>query len=91
MFLISFVIDLIMAVVFVVRVRFIAEHGKVLIAVFKLLGDLAAMIAYAGLGDFALVIGLIVLLLNLLYLSICLEETSHRKKRWRKKKHSQIR
>lgn len=80
-----FTIDLIMAADFVRSVRNISLHGKIPIAVAKLLGDAAAWLHYLSKSSVVTVIGIVVLLLNLYYLCYCLEERSRAGKLQRKR------
>lgn len=75
-----FSIDLIMAAEYITRARSIAPHGRIPIAVTKLLGDLFAWLCYAQNSVFVAVTGFVVLLLNLFYLSYSLEHVSQRKR-----------
>lgn len=81
MLLSSYVIDLVIAVEYVVRIRHISAHGKLPIAIFKLLGDLFAWLYYCKQSIFVGIIGTAVLLLNLFYLAYCMEERSQTAKR----------
>ena len=67
-----FAIDLIMAFDFVVNAKKISVHGKIPIAITKLLGDLFAWFAYSD-SAYVNVIGIIVFLLNLYYLAKCFD------------------
>ena len=69
-----FAIDLIMAIEYVLCAKQIAPQGRISVGVLKLLGDLFAWL-------FVAVCGVIVLLLNLFYLAICLEQSSHSRKK----------
>lgn len=64
----SFVIDLIMAVCFFVERKKLLRDGKIIIAITKLLGDLAAVIHYAPYSIIILIIGICVFVLNTAYL-----------------------
>lgn len=74
--IIVFVIDCIMAAEFFVCVKKISSHGRIPIAITKLWGDLFAWLYYMKFSDFIVFIGVVVLLLNLLYLAFCLEENA---------------
>lgn len=76
-----FIIDLIMVVEYVGCVKHISNHGKLSIAVFKLLGDLFAWLFYCKQSIFVGIVGAVVLLLNLFYLAYCMEERSQAAKR----------
>lgn len=76
----AFLIDLIIAVEYVVASKKISCHGKVSIAVTRFLGDAFAWIYYAKLSVFVRVVGICVFLLNLLYLCICMEHSSRKNK-----------
>ncbi len=79
----AFTIDAIMAVDYLLSFKRIDTRGKIAIAVTKLLGDLFALLAYCKESVFVVVAGILVLILNLFYLSACLEERAdiHRRKR----------
>lgn len=81
MLLSSYVIDLVIAVEYVARIRHISPHGKLPIAIFKLLGDLFAWLFYCKQSIFVGIIGAAVFLLNLFYLAYCMEERSQAAKR----------
>ncbi len=68
MLLSSFVIDLWMAVEFVICLKAIPHYGKISIAFSKLLGDIGAAIAYSSESPFIMVAGIIVFFLNSYYL-----------------------
>ena len=72
-----FAIDLIMAIEYVLCAKQIAPQGRISVGVLKLLGDLFAWLSNMQSSVFVAVCGLIVLLLNLFYLAICLEQSSH--------------
>ena len=76
MLLSSFVIDVIMALEFLLRAKIISRRGKLLIAAAKMLGDIGAFLGNRSAAAYVLPIGLVVLVLNMLYLSYCLEENS---------------
>ena len=76
----SFLIDIIIAIEYVLCARQIARQGKISVGVLKLLGDLSAWLANMQSSVFVAVSGLIVVLLNLFYLAICLEQNSHSRK-----------
>lgn len=80
----SFSIDLIMAVEYVLCAKRIARQGKIPVGVLKLLGDLFAWLSNMQSSLLVTVSGLIVLLLNLFYLAICLEQNSHTRERVRR-------
>ena len=75
-----FSIDIIMAIEYVLCAKQIARQGKISVGVLKLLGDLSAWLANMQSSVFVAVSGLIVVLLNLFYLAICLEQNSHSRK-----------
>ena len=77
----SYTLDLIMAIEYVVCAKEISVHGKLPIAIFKLLGDLFAWLYYCKQSIFVGIIGAAVLLLNLFYLAYCMEERSQAAKR----------
>ena len=74
----SFVIDLIMAICFVVKAKELSPKLKISIASTKLLGDVFAGIHYSNESFIVAVITVIVFVCNLFYLCYCLEE-NHRK------------
>lgn len=74
--IIAFVIDCIMAVEFLACVKKISSHGRIPIAITKLFGDLFAWFYYMKFSNFVVFIGVVVFLLNLLYLAFCLEENA---------------
>lgn len=74
-----FVIDIIMAVFFIVKVNYLSQHGRITIACTKLIGDLFAWIVYSKDAVAVSIIGLLVLLLNIMYLAVCLEKQSKTK------------
>ena len=75
----SFVINLIMSVMFVVFEKQISEKGKVSIAVLKMLGTMCATLS-AGKGFvFLEIIGLVIFLVDLFYVALCMERQAVRK------------
>lgn len=66
----SFVIDIIMAFLFLIQVKQLSFNFRIPIAVAKLLGDLSALIYYKDYSIFVLIVGIIVLILNTAYLII---------------------
>lgn len=76
-----FAIDLIMAIEYVLCAKRIAPQGRISVGVLKLLGDLFAWLSNMQSSLFVAVCGVIVLLLNLFYLAICLEQSSHSRKK----------
>ena len=76
-----FAIDLIMAIEYVLCAKQIAPQGRISVGVLKLLGDLFAWLSNMQSSLFVAVCGVIVLLLNLFYLAICLEQSSHSRKK----------
>lgn len=76
-----FAIDFIMAIEYVLCAKQIAPQGRIPVGVLKLLGDLFAWLSNMQSSVFVAVCGLIVLLLNLFYLAICLEQSSHSRKK----------
>ena len=86
MLLSSFLIDVIMAAEFLFRAKVISKHGKIMIAVTKMLGDIGACLENYNAAEYVLPIGIVVFVINLIYLSYCMEEHSRglqRKKRSR--------
>lgn len=82
----SFIMDLVMAISFLIRAKKISRDGKIAIAIFKLLGDVAACFAYTSYTEWIPLIGCIVFICNLLYLCYCIEERSGSKPKKRKRK-----
>lgn len=80
----AFVTDIIMAVFFIVKVNSLSPHGRITIACTKLIGDLFAWIVYSKDSMAVSIIGFLVLLLNIMYLAVCLEKQSKIKKGYRK-------
>ena len=80
-----FLIDLIMAIEYVLTVKRISVRGKIPIATFRLLGDFFAWLCYWEYSLFVAIVGAIVMLLNLFYLCYCLEESNRIKDLKRKK------
>ena len=76
MLLSVFMIDLIMAVCYVVEIKKLSPELKIPIAVTKLLGDVIAGIYYARYAGFIAIVAVLVFCCNLFYLSACLEEKS---------------
>lgn len=79
----SFVIDFIMALIYVLQVKKISYHGKIAVAVCKLIGDFAAWLYYMNYSFVIRIIGPTVFCLNVFYLACCLEldKQNSRKKR----------
>lgn len=73
MFISSFLLDLGIAVGYVIKAKDISRHGQIPIAITKLLGDMCACIFYSQFSNLIVVIGIIVFLLNLYYLAKCLD------------------
>ncbi|MBQ9931100.1 MAG: hypothetical protein IJO79_01990 [Firmicutes bacterium] len=82
-----FVIDLIMAIYFLIDRKKLSPKLKVLIAVTKLLGDLFAGLYYGPLSDFIAVTATIVLLCNGYYLYLCIMECYNVKKQTKEVSH----
>jgi len=70
-----FVIDCLMAASFFAFYSQIDIRGKVIVAIFKLMGDLFAFLAYKNTLLFVEVAGWIVLVFNSVYLIFCLADT----------------
>ena len=68
-----YILDIVMAGIFLVQADLVAREGQIVIACTKLLGDLFAWLAYCDASIFVGIIGFIVLILNIFYLSVCLE------------------
>ena len=84
MLLSSFLIDLIMAIEFLLRAKVISLHGKALIATLKMVGDIGACMANLSSATYVLWVGIAVFITNLIYLCFCMEEQSrygHKQKR----------
>lgn len=77
----AYVIDLLLAIAFLVCVRNISVRGKKTIAVFKLLGDGFACLAYAHQSGFVIITGISVFLINLAYLAACYEDIGSNKEK----------
>ncbi len=69
-----FIIDLVMAVEYVLVAKRISPYGKIPIAITKLIGDFCAWLYYARYATLIAVIGLFVFILNLYYLYCCITE-----------------
>ena len=69
-----FVIDLIMAIVFLVQIKQISPYLKIPVAATKLIGDLFAGLFYFKVLKLVAVIAVIVFLCNLAYLVLCIIE-----------------
>ena len=68
-----YILDIVMAGIFLVQADLVAREGQIVIACTKLLGDIFAWLAYCDASIFVGIIGFIVLILNIFYLSVCLE------------------
>lgn len=73
-FISVYAIDLIMAIEYLAVIKQISPHGKMPVAITKLLGDFFAWICNIHYMKFIAVTGFAVLLLNLLYLYLCIKE-----------------
>lgn len=71
----AFVIDMLIAIEYVLLAKKISKHGKVLIAIFRFAGDFFAWLCYLNESIFVAISGIIVTLLNLFYLTLCIQET----------------
>jgi len=71
----AFVIDLIMAVCYLVDRKKLSSKLKIPIAFTRLLGDLFAGVFYAPESIFIVIVAVIVFFCNLSYLYLCIEET----------------
>lgn len=67
----SFVIDVIMALEYLLFAKRLSGRGQIAIGVFRLLGDFFAWYGNKHLSKFVLVAGMIVLALNLAYVTTC--------------------
>ena len=63
----SFVIDILMAVVYLVRIKKLSPHFRLLIGLTKLIGDFFAWLAYKDILPIINIIGIAVLVINLTY------------------------
>ena len=70
----SFIIDLEMAVIFLLSIKKISPHFKILIAITKFLGDVFAGIYYFEYSKIIAVIAVIVFICNSVYLFLCIKE-----------------
>lgn len=66
-----FAIDLYMAISFLIDRKKLLSKGKIIIAIFKLLGDLAAAIYYSPSSIIVFIIAVFVLVVNSIYLFYC--------------------
>ena len=62
-----------MAIEFVVLFETISRHLKLHIGVFRLIGDLFALIAFYHDSNWIFVLGLLVLIVNVLYIGLCVK------------------
>lgn len=67
----SFVIDIIMALEYLLFAKWLSGRGQIAIGVFRLLGDFFAWYGNRRFSKFVLVAGMIVLALNLAYVATC--------------------
>lgn len=74
MLLSVFIIDLIMAICFLVSTNHLSPHFKIPIAVTKLLGDTFAGICYGSENIFVFIIAVVVFIINATYLCFCIKE-----------------
>lgn len=81
----AFIIDLIVSLEFVLLGKVIAQQGKMLIGILRLLGDLFAWLFCLRQSLLVGVLGGLVLFLNLFYLAYCLEQRSTLSKRRKKR------
>lgn len=70
----SFIINLFIAIGYIVRAKEISSHGKIGIALFKWIGTCAAWIYYLPYSELVLIIGVGIFLIDLYYLSYCITE-----------------
>ncbi len=70
----SFFIDFIMAVTYVVAEKRISMMGKVPIATTKMIGDIFAWLFYLRQSVFVAMIGFLIFIVNLFYLSLSMEQ-----------------
>lgn len=75
----SFVIDILIASEYLIRIKKISPHLRTTIGFFRLIGDAFAWIAYARTATIILFFGGIVFVINILYVGGCLELYSHKK------------
>lgn len=76
----SFVVDIIMAVSFLISFKRLSVYGKPIIACTKLLGDLFAWLEYSNYHIIIKAIGIAVLALNIIYLVLSILESIKFKK-----------
>ena len=69
----SFVIDIIMALEYIVMIKHVSPRGRLLIGVLRLLGDAFAWVENLRHSKCVLIIGIMVLLANIFYCCYCLE------------------
>ena len=69
-----FIIDLVMAIDFVVEAKRISPSGQLPIAITKLAGDLFAWLSYMHESKAVAIMGAAVLIINTFYLALCLEK-----------------
>ena len=82
----SFAIDIIMAMEYFLTVGQLSSRGQLLIGLLRLFGDLFAWFGNMKFSSFVMIVGLLVLIVNFLYICCCLE-LQKRKVRGKYKKH----
>lgn len=75
----SFVIDFMMAAIFIVDIKKLSSHLRTVIGITKFLGDAAAWIFYKNNSVVVNVLGVAVLVLNLFYIAYSMELSSRKK------------
>lgn len=80
MLIMSFIMDLIMAICFCSLYKKISGNFKISIAITKWIGSALAGIYYANQSSFVAITAIIVFICNLFYLSLCLGETEKQEK-----------
>lgn len=77
----SFIINLLMSIMFISCTKLISIRGKVLVATLKLFGTLVATLGYMSQLVMVAILGWTIFALDVFYLAICLEERSRRNRR----------
>lgn len=76
----SFIINLFIALGYIVHAKEISRHGKIWIAFFKWIGTCVASIYYLRYSALVLIMGIVIFLLDLYYLSYCITESQSNNK-----------
>ena len=69
----SFVIDIIMALDYIIFIKKISHRSLILIGSFRFLGDLFAWISNFNHSQFIMIIGAVIFVMNIAYLYKCFE------------------